>query len=126
MTPAALPGHDLAGYLARYAREAAFANEPPADVFDRYHTADFVLTNDGVRLDRDRLVAHIGPVRKRVVSVRVDVHESLSSDDTVAARYTLTAGMRDGQTLVTAVYAFGRLAPDGRLRRLDQLTRAQP
>jgi len=32
--------------------------------------------------------------------------------------------MRSGETITTEIFAFGELAPDGRLRRIDQLTRA--
>jgi hypothetical protein len=46
--------------------------------------------------------------------------------DQVAARYTMTAEMRRGGSIVTEIYAFGRLAADGRLRSLDQITRTVP
>jgi hypothetical protein len=92
-------------------------------VFDRYHTDDFVLRNDGTPLDKQRLLDHVRPARRNAVRVHIDVHDALVSTDRVAARYTLTAVMRRGHTIVTDIHMFGELAPDGRLRRAEQLTR---
>jgi hypothetical protein len=114
---------DVAAYLSRYPQEVTFGEEDAGTVFDRYHTADFVMCNDGIHLDRDRLLAHVRPARQRARSVHVEVHETMNSADRVAARYTLTADMATGNTIVTQIYMFGRLAPDGRLRRVDQITR---
>jgi hypothetical protein len=40
-------------YLTQYPQEVAFGEEDPGAVFDRYHTADFVMWNDGIELDRE-------------------------------------------------------------------------
>lgn len=125
-SPEPLPGRDLAGYLVRYPRQITFGDTDPAEVMDRYHTPDFVMTNDGIVLDRERLLAHVQGGRKRAADVRVEVHECMVNRDSVAARYTLTATMRKGQLIATEIYMFGRLAPDGRLRHVDQLTRSVP
>jgi hypothetical protein len=117
------PGADLTAYLTRYPRDLTFGDEDAAAVFDRYHTDDFVLSNDGLPLDRERLLAHVRPARRNAVQVHVEVHDALVSADRVAARYTLTAVLRQGHTVVTDIHMFGELAPDGRLRRADQLTR---
>jgi hypothetical protein len=117
---------DLIAYLTRYPHEVTFGEEDPATVLDRYHTPDFELVNDGVPLDRRRLLDHVRPARKRAAAVRVDVHEALVDGDRVAARYRLAAAMRSGNTIVTEIYMFGRLAADGRLHRATQLTRAVP
>lgn len=114
---------DVVTYLSRYPHEVAFGDEDPAVVFDRYHTPDFVLCNDGLELDRGRLLAHVRPARQRARAVRVVVDESVSTTNRVAARYTLTADMATGNTISTEIYMFGYLAPDGRLQRIDQLTR---
>lgn len=118
-----LPKTDLARYLSVYPEEMAFGDEDPGTVLDRYHTPDFVHCNDGILLDRDRLIAHARPARKNATSVRVEVHEALVSGDRVAARYTLTATLRRGQVVVTEIYMFGQLAANGRLRRIDSVTR---
>jgi hypothetical protein len=114
---------DVVAYLTRYPQEVAFGEEDAGTVFDRYHTPDFVMRSDGIPLDRDRLLAHVRPARKRAKGIRVEVHETMSAADRVAARYTLTADMAAGSTIVTDIYMFGRLAADGRLRRVDQITR---
>ena len=114
---------DVADYLVRYPQEVTFGEENPASVFDRYHTPEFIMCNDGTHLDREKLLAHVGPARKRVKGVRVEVHETVSTADRVAARYTLTADMANGATVATDIYMFGQLSSDGRLRRVDQITR---
>jgi hypothetical protein len=114
---------DVAVYLTRYPQEVAFGDEDASMVFDRYHTADFVMCNDGIQLDRAKLLAHVRPARKRAKGVHVEVHESVSTAERVAARYTLTADMTSGNTIATEIYMFGRLSTDGRLQRVDQITR---
>ncbi|MEO3860076.1 nuclear transport factor 2 family protein [Acrocarpospora macrocephala] len=126
MTSGSGVGRDLVGYLTGYPQEVAFGDEEAADVFDRYHVPAFEMFNDGVRLDRDQLIAHMRPARKNATSVHVDVHEALTTGDRVAASYTLTAVLRKGRTVTTEIYMFGHLAGDGRLRRVDQITRNVP
>jgi hypothetical protein len=121
-----LPGRDLSAYLTRYPVEVAFGDDEAATVFDHYHTPDFVLCNDGMPLDREKLLAHVRPARRRAASVHTDVHETVVSGNRVAARYTLTAVMARGNVIATEIYMFGTLAGDGRLRRVDQLTRTAP
>ena len=116
------PG-DLIDYLVRYPQEVAFGDEEPAVVLDRYHCPGFELWNDGLRLDRARLLAHVRPARRNATAITIAVHQALMYDDRIAARYTLTATMRRGPVVATEIVAFGRLAADGRLRRLDQVTR---
>ncbi|MDG6108697.1 nuclear transport factor 2 family protein [Dactylosporangium aurantiacum] len=110
-------------YLKRYPQEIAFGDEDAGAVFDRYHTPGFVLHSDGLPLDRERLIAHARPARKRVASIGIDVHEVLDTGGRIAARYTLTAVMRKGATVTTEIFMFGELSDDGRLRRVDQMTR---
>ena len=116
-------GLDVADYLVQYPQEVTFGEEDAETVFDRYHTPDFVICNDGIQLDREKLLAHVRPARKRAKGVRVEVHETVSTADRVAARYTLTADMATGNTIATEIYMFGQLSADGRLRRVDQITR---
>ena len=113
---------DLIRYLTDYPEEIAFGDEPADTVLDRYHTRDYVVVNDGIELDRQRLLDHVGPARKRAAAVGVDVKDALVAGDRVAARYVLTAHMRKGNVIATEIHMFGMLAPDGRLRRADQLT----
>ncbi|WP_051809973.1 nuclear transport factor 2 family protein [Actinoplanes subtropicus] len=121
---AALPGTDLTAYLQRYPREITFGDEDPAVVFDRYHAPGFVLHNDGIPLRREQLLAHVASGRKRAAEIRTTVHDVATDGDVVAARYVLTAVMRKGAVIETEIFMFGRLAADGRLREMTQLTRA--
>lgn len=118
-----IPRDDLALYLTRFHQEMAETDEDPGAILDRYCTPDFEQWNDGLRLGRDRLIAHARPARKNVTHVRTDVQDLVVSADRAAARYTLTARMRNGSTFVSEIYMFGTFAADGRLRRIDQITR---
>src|SRR3954453_17020181 len=111
---------DVATYLSEYPAQVAFGEDDPATVFDLYHTPDFVMCNDGIQLDRDKLLAHVRPARKRAKGVTVEVHETLDTADRVAARYPLTADMATGNTITTEIYMFGRRAADGRLCHVNQ------
>lgn len=120
------PRTDLTGYLVRYPQEAGLGDEDPATVLDRYHTPDYELVNDGVLLDRKRLLDHIRPARERAAGLRVEVEQALVDGDQVAARYRLIAELRKGGTITVEIYMFGELAADGRLRRAIQATRTIP
>lgn len=117
------PGDDLTGYLTRYPQELTFGDDDPALVFGRYHTDDFVLHNDGIPLDKERLLAHVRAGRRNATQIDVEVHDALISDGQIAARYTLTAVMRKGPVIATEIHMFGQLTADGRLHRAEQLTR---
>lgn len=121
--PPDTPAVDFAAFLRRFPHEMTFSDEAPVDIVDRYHTPQFVQYNDGMAIDRDALVAHARPARKNVVGLRVDVHETLVTGDRAAARYTLRADMRKGGVVETEIYAFARFAADGRVTRIDQITR---
>lgn len=118
-----LPGQDLAGYLRAFTHQMTFGDEDPAVVLDRYYTDDFEHHNDGIRLDRARLIAHARPVRRNVRSCKLDVFDTLIDGDRVAARYAIRAVMRNGHAPTMEVYMFGELAADGRLRRIFSTAR---
>jgi ketosteroid isomerase-like protein len=118
------PAQDLVRYLERFPEEMGLSDDDPYAVLDRYCTPDFEYWNDGIRLDRERLIAHARPARRNAIDVRVEVHDALVAGDRVAARYTLRASLRKGRVVATEICMVGHLAPDGRLRRIDQLTRS--
>jgi|tagenome__1003787_1003787.scaffolds.fasta_scaffold20868973_3 hypothetical protein len=112
----------VADFFESFTREV-IAGGDAAEVVDRYYTPDVEQVADGVTLDRQRLIDHLRPVRKNVVSCSYDVHEAMRSDHRLAARFTIHAELRRGRTISTEVYLFGELATDGRIRRTTQATR---
>lgn len=117
---------DLYEYLTVYPHEMAFGNEDPATVVDRWFSPDIDFRNDGLHLTRQALVTHARPARKNAESVRVQVHSALICGDSIAAHYTLHATLRSTGPTATEICMIGRLAPDGRIARIDQLTRSVP
>lgn len=112
----------MADFFESFTREVV-AGGDAATVVDRYYTPDIEQVADGITLDRQRLIDHLRPVRKNVVSCSYDVHEAIRTSDRVAARFTIHAELRRGRKISTEVYLFGELAPDGRMRRTTQATR---
>lgn len=112
----------VADFFESFTREVVAGGEAAA-VVDRYYTPDIEQIADGITLDRQRLIDHLRPIRKNLVSCTYDVHEAIRIDDRLAARFTIHAEMRRGRTISTEVYLFGELAPDGRIRRTTQATR---
>jgi hypothetical protein len=103
--------------------EQVVRGEDAAQAMDRFYTRDIVQISDGIRLDRERLLAHIRPVRKNLRSFRVEVFEAIVSGDRIAARFAIHAELRKGG-VSNEVVMFAELAPDGRIRRTHQLTRS--
>ncbi|MFI7707307.1 nuclear transport factor 2 family protein [Nonomuraea sp. NPDC049480] len=113
-------------FLTEMPHELGLGEEDAAAVVDRYYVPEIEYWNDGILLDRRRLIDHAKPARKNGVSVRIEVHESLVGDAVAAARYTLHAVMRKGKSITMEIHLFARYAPDGRIRRVDSITRTVP
>ncbi|WP_055702792.1 nuclear transport factor 2 family protein [Streptomyces silaceus] len=94
-------------------------------LMERYYTRDIVQISDGVRLDWDRLLAHLPPVRKRLGggTYRFDVQEALADGDRIAARLTLHVRDRKGRVIDMEIQMIARFTPDGRMRGSHQLCR---
>ncbi|MGV9776492.1 nuclear transport factor 2 family protein [Streptosporangium sp. NPDC003464] len=122
---------DLADFLITYIRDMAVSDEEPDAILDRYFVPDFEYCNDGLVIDRQRMIDHVRPVRKNVDKEAmtaddwsgVEIHEALVSGDRIAARWTLRTKLRKGKTFAAEIYMFGHLAPDGRIRRIDQISK---
>ncbi|MBG0817518.1 nuclear transport factor 2 family protein [Planomonospora sp. ID82291] len=122
---------DLADFLITYTRDMAVSDEEPGAILDRYFVPDFEYCNDGLVIDRQRMIDHARPVRKNVDKEAmladdrsgVEIHEVLVSGDRIAARWTLRTKLRKGRTFTAEIYMFGRLASDGRIRRIDQISK---
>lgn len=120
------PEQFIRDFFTSFTEEVVRGDDDPGPAMDRYYTPDIVQISDGIRLDRDKLIAHIRPTRKNLVDFRFEVHEAVASGDRIAARFTIHAQMRKGDPIATEVHLFGQLAPDGRFRRTHQLTRTLP
>ncbi|MFG3441092.1 nuclear transport factor 2 family protein [Nonomuraea sp. NPDC047897] len=110
-------------FLTRLPRELGLGTEDAAQVVDRYYTPDITYRNDGVTLDRDRLIAHAAPARKNARELHLQVHDTVIQGERAAARYTLRVRTRKDKTLEIEVCLFATFAPDGRVRRVDSTTR---
>ncbi|MBT2400546.1 nuclear transport factor 2 family protein [Streptomyces sp. ISL-100] len=117
------PEQFVADFFTPFTQAVVHGSEDASDVMARYYTRDVVQVADGVRLDWDRLVAHLRPVRKNQREFRFDVHEAFADGDRIAARFTIHARMRKGGPVVTRIHMFADFTPDGLLRRAEQLTR---
>lgn len=117
---------DLIAFLTRYPEQMAFGDEDPGDILDRWFAPGFVFRNDGMTLERQRLIDHVRPARRNARSIHVEVHSMMLSGSGIAAHYTLSATMRTGDTIATEIYLTGRLARDGRLTGIEQCTRILP
>ncbi|GAA1978566.1 nuclear transport factor 2 family protein [Amycolatopsis minnesotensis] len=118
------PERFVAGFFTTFTEEVLRGGDP-GETVDRYYTPDIVQIADGITIDRERLVAHLKPVRKNLLAFRFEVHEAVADGNRVAARFTIHATMRK-RALATEVHLFGELAPDGRFRRTHQITRTLP
>ncbi|WP_336214007.1 nuclear transport factor 2 family protein [Nonomuraea sp. LPB2021202275-12-8] len=103
--------------------ELAYGEEDPGSVLDRYYVPGFEYHNDGITLDRQRLIDHVRPVRRNLVSSRIEVGDVLVGEDRASARYTVHSVLRKGKVLTLEVYLFAAFAPDGRVSRVDSITR---
>lgn len=119
---------DFAAFMTAFSEDVVHGADDPGPAIDRYYVPDFELYTDGLRLDRDKLIAHIAPVRRNGAGdFRYEVHEAMLCGSRLAARFTLHSTLtRKNRTVRTQVYLFADLAPDGRLARVDQLTRILP
>lgn len=118
------PGQFIADFFTTFTEAAVHGAEDASDLMARYYTRDVVQVADGIRLDWDRLVAHLRPVRKNLREFRFDVHEAYADGGRIAARFTIHAHMRKGGPVSTRVHMFAEFTPEGLMRRAEQLTRS--
>ena len=89
----------------------------------RYFTPDYWQRTDGELIDRDGFAAHIEALRQLVAHSEVDVVEALRDGDRIACRHVVSVTRHDGTVSQLEIYLFGELAADGRLRRVDEISR---
>ncbi len=117
---------DLKRFLAAALTEVCFGDEarhPLLATVDRYFAPDYRQRVDGETLTRAEFVDHIRHLRQRVAGGRIEVIEALRQGDRIADRHLVFATKPDGSEVRAEVYLFGELAADGRIRRVDEVTR---
>ncbi|WP_019544836.1 nuclear transport factor 2 family protein [Streptomyces sulphureus] len=89
---------------------------------DRHFAPDYRQRTDGRWTDRVAFLEHIAHLRGIVAEGSVEVHDELYDGVHYADRHTVHLTKADGRTVRTEVYVFGEFAPDGRFRRIDEVT----
>ena len=117
---------DPASFVETALNEVCFGDDgthPLDATIDRYFTPDYQQRTDGELLDRDGFAAHIRAVRALAASGRIEVREAVRQGHRIADRHEVTVTRHDGTTSRIEIYLFGELADDGRLRRVDEISR---
>ncbi len=117
---------DPAAYVASALGEVCFGDEdnyPLEATVDRYFTPDYEQRTDGELVDRKGFVEHIRALRALVAEGHVEVLEVVREGTRLADRHRVTVTKRDGSRSQLEVYLFAELADDGRLRRVDEVSR---
>lgn len=120
------PGTDPATYLETLLGEVCFGDQdthPLEETIDRYFTPDYQQRTDGELTSRDGFAEHIRAVRSLAVSGTVKVRDVVREGNRIADRHEVTITKRDGNTSRIEVYLFGEFAADGRLRRVEEISR---
>lgn len=95
---------------------------PVDQVVSTYFTDDYRQRTDGVWSDRAEFVDHIEHLRQIVADGEIQVHEEIRDGARYADRHTVRIHKTDGGRVLTEVYLFADLAPDGRFRRINETT----
>ena len=119
------PKEFIADFISSFNDDIAHGNDDPAAVVDRYYTPDIVQIFDGRQMDREKLIAHIRPLRKNKPTSRVEVHEAIAEGNRLAAHYTMYVHIR-GKDLTIESGIFAVFAPDGRMQRQQIFFRDVP
>jgi hypothetical protein len=120
------PYADPAAFIETVLTELCFSDErahPAEATIGRYFTPDYQQRTDGELSDRDGFTRHIRALRALAVQGTVTVREALLDGNRIADRHEVTLTRQDGATSQVEVYLFGEFAPDGRLRRVDEVSR---
>ncbi|MFD5427429.1 nuclear transport factor 2 family protein [Streptomyces sp. NPDC127084] len=92
------------------------------EAVDRHFAPDYRQRTDGEWADREGFLEHIAHLRTVVAEGTVEVHDELYDGTRYADRHTVHVTKKDGATVTMEVYLFGEFAPDGRFRRIEEVT----
>jgi SnoaL-like domain len=115
-----------AAYIETALAEVCFGSEdshPLEATIDRYFTPDYQQRTDGEVTGRDGFASHIRALRALAADGSISVREVIRDGNRIADRHEVAVTKRDGTTSRIEVYLFGEFADDGRLRRVDEVTR---
>ncbi|TDC77346.1 nuclear transport factor 2 family protein [Actinomadura sp. 7K507] len=119
------PKEFIADFISSFNEDIAHGNDDLAAVVDRYYTPDIVQIFDGQQMDREKLIAHVRPLRKNKPTSRVEVHEAIADGNRLAAHYTMYVHIL-GRDLTIESGIFAVFAPDGRMQRQQIFFRDVP
>jgi hypothetical protein len=118
---------DPAAFIENVLAEVCFGREdshPLESTIDRYFTPDYTQRTDGEIASRAGFAEHIAALRALTAHGSVTVCEVVVDGNRIADRHEVTVTRHDGSTSQLEVYLFGEVGSDGRLRRVDEITRA--
>lgn len=116
------PAQFLTDFYDRFNHDLIHTDEDAAAIVDRFYTPDIVQITDGHRMDRDKLIAHMRPIRKNKPTARWEVHGAVATGDQLAAHCTMHVKQRK-RALVIELHTFARFTDDGRMCESHGLTR---
>lgn len=96
---------------------------PLQATLERHFTDDFRQCSDGHWIDRAAVAEQFRQLRTMVTEARIEVLDELEQGPHYAERHVITVVRPDGSTAAQEVYVFARIAHDGRIARLEELTR---
>jgi hypothetical protein len=117
---------DPATFIETALAEVCFGDEgshPLEATIDAYFTPDYQQRTDGELTGRDAFTRHIRALRALAADGSVRVREVVREGNRIADRHEVTVTKWDGSTSRVEVYLFGEFASDGRLRRVDEISR---
>ncbi|WHS27905.1 nuclear transport factor 2 family protein [Auritidibacter ignavus] len=112
------PATDVTAYLTDYNRQSLDSSLDAAQVFHTFHTPDCQMRINHAVKHGPEMVEQIRRARAKGLSYQVEVEQAVRQGDRFAARYRMVpvVSRKGGPSLW--VHDFGRLASDGRVRRV--------
>jgi hypothetical protein len=117
---------NAAQYMSTVLSEVCFGDEdryPLEPTIDLYFSPDYQQRTDGELVDREGFIEHMRALRTLVLTGQIEVLEVVVQGRQIADRHRVTIIKRDGSHSQVEVYLFGEFAEDGRLWRVDEVSR---
>jgi hypothetical protein len=120
---------DARDFIARMLTEVLFGDEqehPLEPTAARYFSPRYRQVTDGAELDYDGFLAHaryLRGLREQGGTASVEVLDAMRHGRDLADRHIVSATKPDGTAVEIEVYLFAALDSDGRLLRVNEVTR---